>query len=530
MPDTLAGTGTLLRLALRRDRWLLPAWVLGFTAMAGFSASATADLYPTVASRIEAADVLNATPSLVALYGRVYDPTSLGSLALIKLTAFGASMVAVLMIVITVRHTRAEEAEGRLELLGAGVVGRDAPLAAALALTFGSSVALGLLTAVALVAAGLPAAGAVAFGLSWAGAGIAFGAVAAVTAQVTTGSRAATGLAAVAVAAAYLLRAVGDMPDSGPTLPTWLSPIGWTQQVRPFAGDRFVVLLLPALFALVLIAVAVALRARRDLGSGLLSDRRGPPHGGLGSTWDLSLRLNRGALAAWAIAIACFGVLLGSLTSSISGMLDSPAMQDFFIALGGEQGIVDAFLAAELAIIGSLIAAYGISSANHLRSEEAAGHAEVLLATDTSRLRWATSLYGFALAGVALLLALAGLAVGIGHALDVGNTDMIGELVLAGLARVPAAWVLAAMVMAVFGWAPRLTTVVWGLFAGFVVLVELGALWDLPQWLMNLSPFVHSPKLPGNAEWFVPLAALTAIAALLTAVGYAGWRRRDIAG
>ncbi|MBK5333643.1 MAG: hypothetical protein JJD93_16830 [Ilumatobacteraceae bacterium] len=154
----------------------------------------------------------------------MYDPTSIGSLALIKLTAFGAAMVTVLMIVVTVRHTRAEEAAGRLELLSAGVVGRDAPLAATLTLTFGSSVALGILTAAALATAGLPAAGALAFGLGWAGAGIAFSAVAAVTAQVTTGSRAATGVAVVGVAIAYLLRAVGDIPDPGPSADMAVSP------------------------------------------------------------------------------------------------------------------------------------------------------------------------------------------------------------------------------------------------------------------------------------------------------------------
>ena len=218
----------MLRLALRRDRWLLPSWMLGFAALAGFSAAATAGLYPDLEGRVEAADLVNATPSLVALYGRIYDPTSLGSLALIKLTAFGAAMVAVLMIVVTVRHTRAEEAENRLELLGAGVVGRHAPVAAALILSFGASLALGLLTAAALIAAGLPATGAVAFGLGWASTGMAFTAVAAVAAQVTTGSRAATGVGVIAVAVAYLLRAVGDIPDSGPTLPAWLSPIGWS--------------------------------------------------------------------------------------------------------------------------------------------------------------------------------------------------------------------------------------------------------------------------------------------------------------
>lgn len=352
MPESLSGTGTLLRLAARRDRWLVPAWVLGFASIAGFSASATADLYPDLAGRLDAAEVINNTPSLVALYGRVYDPTSLGSLGLIKLTAFGAAFVAVLMIVITIRHTRAEEEAGRLELLGAGAVGRNAPLAAGLALAVGSSLVLGVLTAAALAAAGLPVAGSVAFGLGWAAAGVAFSGVAAVAAQVTTSGRAAIGLGLIVVTTAYLLRAVGDIPESGPTALTWLSPIGWVQQVRPFAGDRFWVLLLPVLCAVAAMVLAFWLRGRRDLGSGLLAERAGPARGGMSTAWGVAVRLNRGVMLSWALAIAAFGVLLGSLTSSISGMLDSPAMQDFFTALGGEKAIVDAFLAAELAIVG----------------------------------------------------------------------------------------------------------------------------------------------------------------------------------
>ncbi|MBK5333644.1 MAG: hypothetical protein JJD93_16835 [Ilumatobacteraceae bacterium] len=86
----------------------------------------------------------------------------------------------------------------------------------------------------------------------------------------------------------------------------------------------------------------------------------------------------------WTVAVVLFGVLLGSLTSSVSGMLDSPAMRDFFESLGGEQGIVDAFLSAELAIIGSIVAAFGILAAGHLRSEETTGHTEMVLATSTS--------------------------------------------------------------------------------------------------------------------------------------------------
>ena len=41
MSDRLRGTGLLLRFALRRDRILLPAWVLLLTATAVASAAAT---------------------------------------------------------------------------------------------------------------------------------------------------------------------------------------------------------------------------------------------------------------------------------------------------------------------------------------------------------------------------------------------------------------------------------------------------------------------------------------------------------
>ena len=132
MPETLAGTGVLIRLGLRRDRWLLPFWIVGFALIAYSTALAGAELYPDMASRVEAATALNATASMVALFGRIYDPASIGALSLIKYTAFMTAILAVLMVILAIRHTRGDEESGRLELLGGGRLGRDAPLASAL--------------------------------------------------------------------------------------------------------------------------------------------------------------------------------------------------------------------------------------------------------------------------------------------------------------------------------------------------------------------------------------------------------------
>lgn len=529
MGETLAGTGALVRLGLRRDRWLLSLWIVGFAAITGSSAAAGAALYPDVASRIEAADSLNATASLVALFGRVYDPASLGALSLIKYTAFMTAALAVLMVFVTIRHTRADEESGRLELLGGGRLGRNAPLTAALLISFGASVLVGLLTATALAAGGLAAAGSLAFGLGWAATGMAFSAVAGVTAQLTTSARTAIGMGVIVIALTYVLRAVGDLAEPGPSALSWLSPIGWNQQIRAFAGDRWWVIALPLALCAALVPIAFLLRAHRDLGAGFFEERSGPARGSLTGVRDLAVRLQGRILAAWVVSFIVFGVVIGSLAGTAADLLSSSAAQDFLKKLGGGQAITDAFLTAELGIMGVLAAAYGLAAVNRLRSEEVVGHTEALLGTATTRGRWATGHYAVALVGMTGLMLLAGLSIGTGAALALHDGALVGRVTLASLAQVPAGWVIASIMLAVFGWAPRLIPGVWGLYFAFIALGEFGVLWNLPQWLMDLSPFRYSPMLPIDSGWIFPLLVLTVTAAALAALGYLGWRRRDLA-
>ena len=322
------GTWPMLRFALRRDRVLLPAWVLGFSAMVSFSVAATKDLYPTLVSRAEAADTINATAALVALYGKVYDPTSLGALSLIKMTAFGAALVALVFIFLVIRHSRSEEETGRLELLASGVVGRGAPLAAALLVALIGSVALGVLTSLGLAAVGLPWVGSVAFGLSWALSGIVFGAVAGVTAQVTTSPRPAIGLGTAAVAIAYALRAVGDLADWRPGLAVVavadrLEPADPAVRRRPLvglgdpaAGHR-----------------APGARSPSCCGPGATSAPASSPTGsarrpaGCGTAEGLAWRLQRGMLVAWIAGAAVMGFVLGSVAHNVTGLLGSQQMR-----------------------------------------------------------------------------------------------------------------------------------------------------------------------------------------------------------
>ncbi len=525
----LSGTLPLLRFALRRDRILLTVWILGLAVMVASSVAATTSLYTSEASRIEASDAINSTAALVALYGKVYVPTSLGALSLIKLTAFGAAIVGIVFVFLVARHTRGEEESGRLELVAAGTVGRAAPLAAAMLYAAAAALALGVLTTSGLLATGLDPVGSLAFGLSWMLSALVFGAATAVAAQLTVSRRTTIGLGLVAVGAAYVLRAVGDLAEGDPGWLSWLSPIGWSQQIRPFAGDRWWVAAISVGAVAVLVPIAFGLRAHRDLGSGMLPDRPGPATGRLHGMGGLAWRLQRGSLIAWMFAVAIMGFVLGSVAQNVSGLLDSDEMRQLIQALGGEQALVDAFLAAEVSILGIAVAGYGISALLRLRQEEASGRLDLLLAEPSSRASWAGSHVAVVFTAVAALLLLGGAAVGLGHMIaSGGGPDVAGELVTAAAAHLPAAWVMAAIVVVLFGWLPRAASGAWALFAVFIVLGEFGALWQLPTWLLNISPFAHSPLLPGGAFTWGPMVALTAIAALLSILGMAGWRRRDV--
>jgi ABC-2 type transport system permease protein len=526
-----AATGALVRLALRRDRVLMPVWVAVFAVMATFSAAATADLYPTVESRVQVAETANRSPSLVALYGRIYAPDSLGAVAMWKMAGTGAIMVAVLGLIMAVRHTRAEEENGRLELVGAAAVGRFAALTAALIVALITNGALGLFTAAGLTAAGLPAAGSLAFGLSWASVGIVFATIGLVAAQVTRSARLATGIGSAMLGLVYLLRAIGDSsPGNALVALSWLSPIGWGQRVQAYAGERWWVLLLMLGAAAALTGVAYLLVARRDLGSGLLPDRAGRAAAApsLRSPLALAWRLQKGTLLGWSFGLLVLGAVFGSMASNVEGFFDDPDMKEMIARLGGTQVISDAFLAAELSIMGVVASAYGIQAAMRLRAEESAPHAESLLATAITRLRWAASHVVVALAGTTVVLVVAGLAAGGAHAAQTGDAAQVGRVLGAALAQAPAAWVLVGIVVLAFGLAPRFTAAGWAFLVGFFLLGELGPLLELDQWILDLSPYSHVPRLPGAELTIAPLLGLVIVAAALVAAGLAAFRRRDV--
>ncbi|MFB7833336.1 ABC transporter permease [Streptomyces sp. NPDC056056] len=516
----LAGTGALTRLALRRDRLTIPLWALVTGGLVASGAGSLEGVYGTAAERAEAAAAMTANSSMRALYGPVFDD-SLGGLVAWRFGTFAAVLAAVASLIVVVRHTREEEETGRQEMLSAGAVGRRAPLTAALLAALVVNTAVALIVTAGL--AGQGAAGALALGLALGGTGMVFAATAALAAQLTESARLAKGLTGAAVGLAFVLRAAGD--SGGSPVLTWLSPIGWAENVRAFAGERWWVILLIAAAVLVQTAAAYALAGRRDIGASFLATRPGPAEGGLATAGALAWRLQRGTLLGWSLGFLLGGLVFGGMVEGAADIVgDNAQARQIIERMGGRSALTDAFLATMVSLFGMVAALFAVGSVLRPHGEETSGRAEPLLANALGRIRWAAGHLLIAFGGSALILALSGIGLALSYGRDAGA--VLG----ASLAQLPAVWTLAGLAVLLWGTAPRAATAAWGAAGLCLALGWIGPALDLPQAALNLSPFGHLPKLPGPDTAWTPVLALTALAAALVAAGLAGLRRRDVTG
>jgi ABC-2 type transport system permease protein len=471
-----------------------------------------------------------ANPSLTAFFGPVFD-SSIGGITTWRIGGFGALFTGLLSVMALLRHTRAEEESGRRELLGSTAIGRQAPLVAAVLTTLLAGLAIGVVAAAGLTVSGQPSAGAMAFGASFTMTGWVFAGLAAVAAQLTDSARSARIIALSVLGASYLIRMLADAADAA-AWAVWVTPIGWAQRVRPFAGDAWSVVGLAVAVAAALLGFAVVLSARRDVGAGLLPTRLGPPSGppGRGTPQALAWRLQRGVLMAWTVGFAAFGLVIGGITPGLADLVTtSPELSEIFDRLGGQRAITDGFLAAVIGFYALAAAGYAIQAALRLRTEELELRAELVLATATSRHGWVASHAAFALLGPVVLMAAAGVATALTYGLGVGDVwGQVARLVGASLSHLPAIWVLAGLTLALFGLRPRLVGLAWAVLTASFLITLLGAVLGLSQRLIDLSPFSHTPQLPGGPVSVVPLVWLVAVAAALAALGLGGAQRRDI--
>ncbi|RIK13730.1 MAG: hypothetical protein DCC50_12095 [Acidobacteria bacterium] len=529
---SLTGTGTLVRFMLRRDRFRLPAWVAGMGLFVVYVGVALPEVAPTEEALATTVPIFNQP------VGRMFTGPGLGLDAPTYERFFAAGYVlylflvaALMSIMLVARHTRAEEQSGRAELVRANVVGRHAGLTATLVVSLVANVAAAVVVAGLALANGFATTGSLLVGAATGLVGMTFAGVTAVTAQLSEYSRSAAGLAGAVLGVAFVLRALGDMVRVGGSALSWVSPLGWAGQTGPYVLDRWwPLLLLVGLLALT-VALAFWLQSRRDLGAGLLAARPGRAEARpwLGTPLGLAARLQRSSGLAWGVAIVALGIVDGLFTQAL---VDSAAdLPDLLREMFGGETMRDGYLTFLAVLVGYVTSAYVVFAVQTLRTEEARGRAEAVLATPTSRTAWAGSHLAVVAAWAVLIMVAAGLLTGLAAAAVTGDGALVGATLLAHLNLIPAVLVVVGLCALLFGWAPvLLAPVAWALVGVMVLVGNFGTLLDLPRWLVDLSPLSHPAQVPVEDLDVAPLVVLLVLAAVGVALGILGLGRRQVLG
>ncbi|MGI9823382.1 ABC transporter permease [Agromyces sp. Marseille-Q5079] len=528
---TFAGFPDLTAFILRRNWLRLALWIVVLVAMVAMVFESQRVAFPTQESRDAYAAVAN-TPAVAALTGLPYGAGTLGGILNIKIWMTLAVSIGFASIFLVTRNGRAEEENGRTELVRAGAVGHHAYSLANQLVVGGLSVVIGLLIGLTCIGLGLPAEGSLAMGASIAGVGIAFLGIAAIAGQLTSTSRSANSLASIVLGVSYLVRAIADVQAEGdtPSPLSWASPIGWAQNMRSFGENTWWPLLLLVGLGVGGCLVAGAIESRRDVGAGVLPDRPGPARASrsLTTTLGLAVRLQRGPMIGWLIGGMVGGAFYGGVATAMADLLEpGNAFAEAFA--GSADSMLDGILGLFVMAAAMVAAGFAVQAATTVRLEEAAGRLEPQLAGAVSRTRWALVHHLLAAGWGVVILAASGLVFGISYAATSSDPDQVWRIFAASLAYIPTMFVLTGVAVFLTGWMPRATVLVsWIVYGASAVIAMFGPLFSMSEAAIESTPFAATPRLPGAEFELLPLVVLSLVALALWVLGLLRFRARDL--
>jgi ABC-2 type transport system permease protein len=490
------------------------------------------DGFPTMSDRVAFARSFADNKAVRIFYGEPHNLLNVTGYAAWRVGGTLAILAGIFGLFAAVRALRTEEDAGRMELVIAGGVARRTAFLAALAAIATTIFVLWLAEFAGFAAAGLPLGGSAFLALATVSVAPACAGVGALASQLAPSRRVALELGGAVVGVFFLLRVIADTAGGVGWL-RWTTPLGWAEQLRPFAGERPLVLVLPVLATALLLAGAWRLAATRDIGTGLLAsrERAEPRLGLLSSPIAQTLRSERMSLLVWLGSTGAFAYILGVLAKSSSSAGISKSLSRELGRLGSGTIVTPTgyvgFAFIFFILVVSLFACAQVSAAGH---EEAEGRLETLLALTVGRRRWLAGRLLLAVLGAAAISLIAGLLTWVGVASGGANIPLT-KLLEAGANCLPVTLLFLGLAALAFAIVPRASA---GIAYGLVALAFLwdlvGSLLEVPSWVVKLTPFAHVGLVPAQVFRTDGALAMLAIGVAAGLVALWAFRRRDLIG
>ena len=486
--------------------------------------------YPTHADRVAFAHSFAGNDAIRLFYGYPYDVVTVGGYSAWRVGGTLVIVAAAFGVLAAVRALRTEEDAGRTEITLAGCVARRTIFLSAMAAIGAGTFVLWLAEWAGFVLGRLPAAGSAYLALATVSVVPVVVGIGAVASQLAPTRRVALALSSAVVVLFWLLRVIADTWTAGAWL-HWATPLGWAEELRPFASARPAVLFLPVVASVPLLVLAAWVSARRDVGAGILPARDvAVPHLRLlSSPAAQALRSERGSLAIWALAIAAFAAILGKISTSVSSAGISTNIQKELAKFGtGSITTPSGYLAFVFIVFILAVCLFVCSQIGAARQEEAEERLETLLALPVSRYRWFGGRLLIAALAAATFSLLAGLLTWAGAASQ-GVSMSLPRMLEAGANGVPISYLFLGIAAFAYAVAPRASAAIaYGLVSAAFIWYLVGSFFGLPKWVTDLTPFQHIGLVPVQSFQAEAAGIMVAVGLAAAVAAIAAFRHRDL--
>lgn len=524
--NTLTGYGKYLCFTIKHNLVRYIVWIAVVVFMIAYVGVYYKSLFNTQAKLDEFASIGSA-PGMVAMIGKISNMATIGGAVWTKIWMFTALTLGIGMVFQVTKGARADEENGRTELFRSRSFGIHTTLASVVSGALLLCLIIGILSAIACMGlkldpVGTGVTGSIIFGLSitaigWLGVGIG-----ALTNQLSTSASLANSTGSIVIVIFYCMRMIGDMGSNN--ILTWLSPIGWGEEMAPWAENRGWLIIPFIILTVALIAVAFIIESRRDYGSGVLQERKGNSEAKplMRRSWGLILYLYKGSIISWSIGVALAGLMFGSVANSMLSLLSNANVS----MLRGSG--IKALIGLLLCFIGLISVVLPMLIMTGLRSDEVKGLTESQLAGGNSRVRIILDRFVVGSCVTTLLLILGGFSFGLTYGAAVNDMSQTWKLAIDALIYLPGIMAIMGVIVLLFGLIPRATIpVTWFLYGAMYFDVLLSDTLKLPKWVVNIMPFIGTPRVPYQS-FDTSIFGYLAAAIIFVLLGTMGFCKRDV--
>jgi len=506
------------------------SFALLFALIAYANAAGYRHSYATLEARIAFARSFGANRAVQLFYGVPHDLLTVGGYTAWRLGGIGSIIAGAWGLFAAVRALRAEEDAGRHELVLACVVSRKGSYVATIAAVGVGAAAIWFATFLGLVSARLPASGSAYLALATISPVAVFIGIGALASQLAPTRRLALALANAALAFSFLLRVVADT-STGLGWLRWATPLGWVEQLQPFAAPNPAVFALPAAMGGALLVGAGSIAVRRDVGTGVLHGRESSPPRLrlLSSPTALAFRDQRGSFVVWLAGIGLFAVIIGILSTSFTTANVPANIREQLRKLSGVSLTTPAgALGFYFLLFALVISLFAVAQIAAVRREEADQQLETLFALPVGRRSWFTGRLLLAASGATVLALAAGVLAWAGAASQHAHVPL-SRMLEAGGNCLPTALLFLSLAALAFALVPRSSaSIAYALVIVSFLWQLLGAILGAPHWLLDATPFQHIGLVPARPLQTTAALAMLAIAAVAALASLLAFRRRDL--